>query len=301
MKYITYSILLLLTLAFYSCNSNEKTSDAYGNFEASELIISSEVPGKIILFTVEEGQQLKNGQLVAVIDTILLSKQKDFINASIKAIQSKRQNANPEIEVIKEQKDHLLNEKIRLKKLFDGNAATQKQIDDLDAQIRVLDKKIIALKSKVKDVNNSISAQATPLRVQLEQIREKIIKSKVVNPIDGQVLSVFKKQGEVTGAGMPLYKIADLSTMELKAYISGAQIPHIKLNQNVTILIDEDKDSNKSIEGKITWISSKAEFTPKTIQTKDERVNQVYAIKVMVENDGSIKIGMPGEVVFGRE
>ena len=301
MKHITYIVLVVLISTFFSCNSDEKTSDAYGNFEASELLISSEVPGKIILFTIEEGQQLSKGKLVAVIDTILLNKQKDFIYASISAIKSKRQNANPEIEVIKEQKNHLLNEKIRLKKLFEGNAATQKQVDDLNAQIKVLDKKIIAVKSKIKDINRGITAQIVPLKVQLEQIKEKIIKCKVVNPIDGQVLSIFKNKGEVTGAGMPLYKIADLSKMKLKAYISGAQLTHIKLNQEVTVLIDEDENNNKSLKGRITWISSKAEFTPKTIQTKDERVNQVYAIKVKVVNDGSIKIGMPGEVVFSSD
>jgi HlyD family secretion protein len=141
-------------------------------------------------------------------------------------------------------------------------------------------------------------AQIEPMEVQLQQVKEKIEKSKIINPIAGQVLSVFKRQGEVVGAGMPLYKIADLSVIELKAYVTGVQLPQIKLNQDVTVLIDDTENTNKSYKGTRSWISDKAEFTPKTIQTKEERVNLVYAIKVRVKNDGSMKIGMPGEVVF---
>lgn len=293
-----YIFSLIMMLSIISCDSNENGSDAYGNFEATEIMVSSEMPGKIISYSVEEGQTLKKDQLVAVIDTILLDKQKDLIKASIQAVKSKRQNSKPEIDVIVEQKSHLLNERKRLVKLFQGNAATQKQLDDLDAQIRVLDKKIIAVKNKTKDVNFSVSSQTAPLDAQMEQVKEQIIKSSVLNPIDGQVLSVYKRQGEVTAPGLPLYKIADLSTINLKAYVSGLQLPKIKLNQEVTVLIDESKDTNRSIKGNIVWISDKAEFTPKTIQTKEERVIQVYAIKVKVVNDGSIKIGMPGEIVF---
>lgn len=293
-----YIFSLVMILSIISCGSNEDGSDAYGNFEATEIMVSSEMPGKIISYSVEEGQTLKKGEIVALIDTVLLDKQKDLIKASIQAVKSKRQNSKPDIDVIVEQKSHLLSERKRLVKLFEGNAATQKQIDDLDAQIRVLDKKIIAVKNKTKDVNFSISSQTAPLDAQMEQVKEQILKSKVVNPIDGQVLSVYKRQGEVTAPGLPLYKIADLSTINLKAYVSGLQLPKIKLNQEVTVLIDESKDTNKSLKGNIIWISDKAEFTPKTIQTKEERVIQVYAIKVKVVNDGSIKIGMPGEIVF---
>lgn len=292
------ALIVVSIFSIFSCDSTENSSDAYGNFEAIEIMVSSEMPGKIISYSVEEGQVLKKGGIVAVIDTILLNKQKDLINASIHAVKSKRQNAKPEIDVLIEQKSHLLSERKRLVKLFEGNAATQKQIDDLDAQIRVLDKKSIAIKQKIKDVNFGVSSQTAPLKAQMEQVKEQIIKSKVVNPIDGQVLSVYKRQGEVIAPGLPLYKIADLSTINLKAYISGVQLPHIKLNQEVTVLIDEDKESNRSLKGTVIWISDKSEFTPKTIQTKEERVIQVYAIKVKVVNDGSIKIGMPGEIVF---
>jgi len=298
MKNIKYLVIIMMALSVFSCESIEKRSDAYGNFEATTITVSSEMPGKFIFLNISEGQLLKKGEIIGVIDTTLLNKQKDVLYASIKAVRSKRQNASAEVDVFHEQKQHLLSEQVRLKKLFEGNAATQKQIDDLNAQIRVLDKKIIAIKQKVKDVNYGISSQSSPLKAQIEQINERIKKSIIKNPIDGQVLSVYKELSEVTSPGMPIYKIANLSKMELKAYISGAQLPHLKLNQEVKVLIDEDEKSNKSLNGKVIWISSKAEFTPKTIQTKEERVNQVYAIKVEVENDGSIKIGMPGEIMF---
>ncbi len=300
MKKINYLLVAILALGLISCETTEKKSDAYGNFEATTVNVSSEMPGKILFFDIEEGDILKKAQVVAIIDTTLLHKQKEVLYASIKAIRAKRQHSGAEVDVLLEQKKHLLSEQIRLKKLLAGNAATQKQIDDLNAQIRILDKKIVAVKQKVRDANTGISSQSEPLKAQIEQINEQIKKSIITNPIDGQVLSVYKQPSEITASGMPLYKIADLSKMELKAYISGAQLPHIKLNQEVTVLIDEGKKSNKSMRGKVTWISSKAEFTPKTIQTKEERVNQVYAIKIEVENYGSIKIGMPGEVVFNN-
>ncbi len=298
MKNILNISLVILVFVLLSCEVKENKSDAYGNFEATTVMVSSEMPGKLIFLNVSEGQELKKDMVVGVLDTTLLHKQKDVLRASIRAIRSKRQSARAEVDVVKEQKKHLISELARLNKLFEGKAATQKQIDDLNSQIRIADKKIEAIKSKVKDINFGIVNQAAPLKAQIEQINEKIKKSVIKNPIDGQVLSVYKEQSEITGVGMPIYKIADLSALELKAYISGAQLPHIKLNQEVEVQIDEDASTNKSYSGKIIWISSKAEFTPKTIQTKEERVNQVYAIKILVKNDGNIKIGMPGEVNF---
>ncbi len=294
-KYLLFATVIT---GLSACSEQELKSDAYGNFEAIEYMISSEVSGKIIDFKVEEGENLKKNSIVAVIDTTLLHTQKQLLKATIKATKSKLQNVKPEIAVLNEQKTHLLHEKERLAKLVEGNAATQKQVDDLNSQIKILDKRILATESKVHDINKSILAQISPMEVQLKQVEERIEKSKVVNPIDGQVLSVFKRQGEVAGAGMPLYKIANLSIIELKAYVTGVQLPHIKLDQEVTVLIDDTENTNKSYKGIISWISNKAEFTPKTIQTKEERVNLVYAIKVRVKNDGSMKIGMPGEVVF---
>lgn len=298
MKILSYLTLTISIFLFISCSNNDVKSDAYGNFEATEVTVSSEMPGKLILLSVEEGQELKKGDIIGQIDTVLLLKQKNIIIANIAALDSKIQNQEPEIAVLLEQKSYLLNEKKRLKNLMEGNAATQKQMDDIESQINLTDKKISATKVKYSELNRGVLAQKSPLSEQIKQIDEQIRKSKLINPIDGQVLSVFKRESEVVAAGLPIYKIADLSSLDLKAYISGAQLPHIKLNQEVEVLIDQDEKTNKSMNGVITWISGKAEFTPKTIQTKEERVNQVYAIKIKVKNDGSLKIGMPGEVRF---
>jgi HlyD family secretion protein len=295
LNYITVSCLIL-----FSCTNSDNKSDAYGNFEATEILVSSEMPGKIIQLKVEEGIVLKKNDVIGLIDTVLLQKQKNVIKASINAIDSRTQNQGPEIAVLNEQKDYLLQEQKRLVKLMEGNAATQKQIDDIVSQISVLDKKIAATSIKYKEMNRGVLSQKRPLQEQLKQVDEQISKSRIINPIDGQVLSVYKREGEVTGAGMPLYKIADMSALLLKVYVSGTQLPHIKLNQQVEVLIDENANTNKKLSGEIIWISAKAEFTPKTIQTKEERVNQVYGVKVKVKNDGTLKIGMPGEVRFGK-
>ncbi|MBK7095373.1 MAG: HlyD family efflux transporter periplasmic adaptor subunit [Saprospiraceae bacterium] len=300
MKILNFTFISFVVLGIISCTNGDQKSDAYGNFEANELIVSSEMPGKILQLDVEEGIQLKQGQLVGLVDTVLLQKQKNVIAATIRSIDSKTQSQAPEIEVLTEQRSYLLTEKKRVIKLIEGNAATQKQLDDLESQITVIDKKITATKVKYYELNKGVLSQKSPLYEQLKQLEEQINKSKLINPVDGQILSVYKRTGEVTGAGMPLYKIADMSSLNLKAYITGAQIPHIKLNQKVEVLIDEDEKTNRKLEGEVIWISSKAEFTPKTIQTKEERVSQVYAIKVKVNNDGSLKIGMPGEVRFGK-
>ena len=298
MKILSYLTLTISIFLFISCRNNDVKSDAYGNFEATEVTVSSEMPGKLIQLNIDEGQELKKGDIIGQIDTVLLLKQKNVIIANIAALDSKIQNQEPEIAVLLEQKSYLLNEKKRLKNLMEGNAATQKQMDDIESQINLTDKKISATKVKYSELNRGVLAQKSPLSEQIKQIDEQIRKSKLINPIDGQVLSVFKRESEVVAAGLPIYKIADLSSLDLKAYISGAQLPHIKLNQEVEVLIDQDEKTNKSINGVVTWISGKAEFTPKTIQTKEERVNQVYAIKIKVKNDGSLKIGMPGEVRF---
>lgn len=300
MKPLNYFIAIFIGITLVSCSRNGEISDAYGNFEAIEIMVSSEMPGKILKLDADEGQQMKKGEIVGLIDTILLQKQKNVLKATINAVDSKIQDQAPEIDVLNEQKSYLLNEKKRLKNLMEGNAATQKQFDDIVSQILLIDKKIVATKVKYKELNKGILSQKSPLLEQLKQIDEQINKSKIVNPVDGQVLSVYKRAGEVTGAGMPLYKVADLSSLLLKSYVSGAQLPHIKLNQIVEVLIDEDEKTNKKLSGEVVWISGKAEFTPKTIQTKEERVNQVYAIKIKVKNDGSLKIGMPGEVRFSR-
>ncbi len=298
MKWLVY---FALGLVIVSCQKEVERSDAYGNFEATELMVSSELPGKIMHLDVQEGQHLRKGAPVALVDTTLLALKKQTLLASIRSIGATRQDVRPQLAVLEAEKRHLLHEKERVRKLIAGHAATQKQLDDLEAQLTVLEQKMRATKAKYRDINRNVALKVDPLQSQIDQIEAQMDKATVHNPIDGTVLRVYKHAGEMAAPGFPLYKIADMSNMELRAYVSGSQLPHIKTGQEVEVLIDDTAETNKSLKGVISWISDKAEFTPKTIQTKEERVTQVYAIKVVVKNDGSIKIGMPGEINFGSE
>lgn len=296
MKNIFLAIIALVMLT--ACEEELKTADAYGNFEAKEVIVSSEMGGKLLKFNVEEGQQIKSGALVAVVDTTQLILKQKQLRASIQTISGKRQDSQPQVEVFKKQKDNLLREKRRLEALIQGNAATKKQLDDLNGQIEVLDKQIAATQAQTATLNKGIMGEIQPLYVQIDQLSDQIRRASTYNPIDGVVLIKMAEPSEMTAPGKPLYKIADTKNMILRAYISGAQLPNVKIGQTVKVAIDETAETNRTLDGKITWISEKAEFTPKIIQTKEERVNLVYAIKIAVKNDGSLKIGMPAEVNF---
>jgi HlyD family secretion protein len=292
----------LLSFAFlallFSCDNNNGLADAYGNFEATEVLISAEATGKILMLDLEEGRRLQAGQLVGIIDTTQLHLKKLQLLAGIQAVSGKTQDAQPQIEILKEQKQNLLREKTRIEALLKDNAATPKQLDDIKGQIDVVDQQIASAQSQTQTFNRGVLGEIDPLRVQIRQVEDQIGKCYVYNPIDGTVLLKFAEPAEVTSMGKPLYKIADLKEMILRVYVSGAQLPHLKIGQKVQVLIDEDKETNRSLEGTVAWISDKAEFTPKIVQTKEERVNLVYAVKIRVQNDGSLKIGMPGEVMF---
>lgn len=296
MKNIFLVIIAIATLT--ACEEELKTADACGNFEAREVIVSSEMGGKLLQLNVEEGQELKAGALVAVVDTTQLVLKQKQLRASIQTISGKTQNAQPQVDVFKKQKDVLLREKRRVEALVQGNAATQKQLDDLNGQIEILDKQIAATEAQTATLNKGIMGEIQPLYVQIDQLTDQIHRATTYNPIDGIVLIKMAETAEMTAPGKPLYKIADTKNMILRAYVSGEQLPNIKIGQRVKVAIDETATTNRTLDGKITWISEKAEFTPKIIQTKEERVNLVYAIKIAVKNDGSLKIGMPAEVSF---
>lgn len=283
-----------MALFALSCSGNGNRSDAYGNFESTEIVISTEAAGKLIRFDVEEGVALEAKTLVGCIDTTQLALKREQLLASQQSIRSRSANILAQIDVIKEQKNVALIEKRRLENLFKENAATQKQLDDVNGQLNVLDKQMASIETQ----NASVLAEIRSLESQILQINDQIQKSVIVNPVKGTVLTKFAEPFEVIGYGKPLYKIADLTTMFLRVYVSGEQLPNIKLGQKVEVLIDQNKTENQKLEGEISWVSSKAEFTPKIIQTKQERVNMVYAVKVKVANDGALKIGMPGEVNF---
>lgn len=290
---------LLILITFSACDSDDETADAYGNFEATEYIVSAEGNGEILALSVEEGDELSAGKSVGWIDTSAIYFQKQKVLASLGSFGEKLLNSNYQVGVYKEQLKNLEYEKIRFTKLLENKAATQKQVDDLQAQIDLVKQQISAYKNTTNNRNSGILSEKKPLVAQLDILNDQLKKSQIVNPISGTILEKYAETGEITAFGKSLYKIADLSKMELKAYISGEQLPKVKIGQAVTVLIDKSNDENQELSGKVTWISSKAEFTPKIIQTKEKRVNLVYAIKVTVENtNGKLKIGMPGEVKF---
>jgi HlyD family secretion protein len=287
--------LWILGLVFLmACSGEVDESDAFGNFEVAEVIVSSQANGRILELNIEEGQAINSQMNIGSIDSVGLVLKKEQIEETIKAVKSKLENFATQIKVQDQLKANINIEKARVERLLKESAATQKQLDDIDGNLKVLDRQIEAIQSQSKSVLNEISA----LKKQRDQVVENIRNCQIINPISGTVLTQIAEMGEITGFGKPLYKIANLNQLQLKVYISGNQLAQVKLGQEVQVLIDEGEDGFKHLSGIIGWISSKAEFTPKTIQTKEERVNLVYAMKVNVKNDGSLKIGMPGEIRF---
>ncbi|KXX68945.1 HlyD family secretion protein [Flammeovirga sp. SJP92] len=292
-------ISIAITGTFFSCNSSDEKSDAYGNFEAVEVIISSEGQGRIINLDIEEGDKIKNGETVGQIDTVLLQLQKEEVEANIAALGSRVMSIHEQIAVFEAQKKKLLIDKERLEKLFANEAATQQQLDNVNSSLAINEKQLEATKRQIKDSNKATMSQYEPLSRKVDLINEQISRCKIIAPVKGTILQKFAEEGEMTSIGKPLYKVADLSTLKVKAYTSASQLSTIKVGQKVTVLTDTKEGAMKQTQGVIEWISDKAEFTPKTIQTKEERVSLIYAFKVKVENkDGFYRIGMPAEVNF---
>ena len=283
--------LIIASSVLTSCNSNKDLADGYGNFEAVETIISAESNGKLMSFKLNEGQVIQKGTPVGYIDTIPLSLKKEQLIASKTVIASKSKGILSQINVLKSQLKTANVSKNRIENLIKENAGTQKQLDDINGKIDMINQQIISVETQNAPIINELKS----LDVQVRQIEDQIQKSILTNPVSGTVLVKYAEPKEITAFGKPLYKIADLSTMQLRVYVSETQLSSIEIGQDVTVKIDEGDDM-KSMTGKITWIASEAEFTPKIIQTKEERVNLVYAVKIDVKNDGSLKIGMPGEM-----
>lgn len=283
--------ILLTAIILISCNKNNEKADAYGNFEATEITVSSESNGKIEFLNVEEGAQLIKGSLVGLIDTLQLHYYREQLKASIETVQSKSASVLSQINVLNEQLKTAKIEQTRIQNMYAENAATKRQIDEIDGKVKVIEKQISSVQTQNAPILNEIKS----IKVQIEKLDDQIKKSKISNPVDGTVLTKYAEPSEITAFGKPLYKIANLNEMELRVYVTETQLAQIKIGQKVTVAIDADNDTKK-YEGNITWISAQAEFTPKVIQTKEERANLVYAVKVVVKNDGSLKIGMPAEV-----
>ena len=303
-------LFIFSAIVLAACNGQESQTDAYGNFEADELIVGAEATGKIIRLDVEEGQQLQAGTLVGLIDSVQLMLKKEQLQATIRAVAAKSPAIGAQLAVFEKQMNAsrqqlatLQREKQRVENLLKNDAATPKQLDDLNAQIEQVQRQMdvileqrSATDAALNTQKGGLMSEIMPLQKQIAQLDDQIARCRVRNPAAGTVLSIYAETGEMTAFGKPLYKIADLSRMVLRAYVSGDQLGSIQLGQQVKVLIDAPDGGSRSFDGKITWISSKAEFTPKIIQTKDERVNLVYAVKIAVQNDGALKIGMPAEV-----
>ncbi len=292
------TFILLLILSLTACKNKESDFDASGTFEAEETIISAEATGEIKYFDIAEGQELSEGQLVGVIDTTQLMLKRQQLESQVEAILSRNPQVKLQISALQQQLKQASRELERVQNLQKAGAATQKQLDDASSQVSIVESQLDALKSSLSVTTASLAAETNPVKIQVAQIEDQIAKSKIINPVKGTVLTQYARKNEMAVTGKPLYKVADISSLILRAYITGDQLSLIKLNQKVKVLIDNEKDDYKEYTGTIEWISSKAEFTPKTIQTKDERANLVYAIKIRVPNDGYLKIGMYGEVKF---
>ncbi|MDP1623465.1 MAG: HlyD family efflux transporter periplasmic adaptor subunit [Bacteroidales bacterium] len=286
------AVMISLVFLGSSCTNSKDQPDAYGSFEATEVTISSLANGKIMVFNLEEGQLLDSNQFIGIVDTTDLHLKKMQITEQKNASASRKEDLTAQIAIQEQNRENLLVEKNRVIKLLKDGAATQKQLDDIKSGLNLIDKQVSSIKTQFKGIGD----QTGSIEQQIAQVRELIKNAYIINPVKGTVLTKYAENNEVTTFGKPLYKIADLREMQLRVYVSGAQLPHIKIGDNVEVRVDQDEKTNKKMDGVVSWVSQTAEFTPKTIQTKEERVNLVYAVKVRVINDGSLKIGMPGEI-----
>lgn len=296
-KLMPFCILVFLS----ACTGAGDEADAYGNFETDELTISSEAGGKVIRFHAREGQPLKAGDTAAVIDTVQLALRVRQVEASIHAINKKLPDEASQLAVYDERLAKINTEISRITALVNANAAPSKQLDDLRAELELTMKQKRAAASSLGVQSQGLLAEAEPLRYQLLQLKDQLQRSVVRNPIDGMVLTTLANENELASPGKPLYTIASMDPLILRAYVSEAMLGLVKTGDEVTVKTDAPDGSLTDHKGTVTWISSEAEFTPKMIQTRDERTTQVFAIKIEVPNDGSLKIGMPAEVYLDQE
>lgn len=296
-KYILLIGVVIIT-SLASCSKNKNDFDASGAFEAEETIISAEATGTLKEFNLTEGQELIINEPIGYIDSTQLYLKKLQLESQRSALLSRTPNVSVQLASINEQLKSAEYEKSRITKLVKAEAATSKQLDDINTQIDVLKKQLQAQKSNLDISTNGISKDAKAIDIQIEQLIDQLVKCKLISPMNGTILSKFVEVNEMVSPGKAMYKIADLSTINLRVYITADQLALVKLNDKVKVKTDDGKGGFNETEGIITWINSKAEFTPKTIQTKDERANLVYAMKVKVKNNGQFKIGMYAEIKF---
>ena len=290
--------LLSLPTFICSCGNGMPKYDATGTFETTEVLVSSEASGKLLRFDVEEGMMLKAGEEVGVVDTVQLSLKRMQLAANVKSVQEQRPDIFKQVAATKEQIAVAERERNRMRNLVQAGAGNQKQLDDAEAALTVLHKQLIAQNSSLQNNRQSLTWQGSSVGIQIAQVEDQLNKCHIVSPITGTVLAKYAETGELTSTGKPLFKVADVTLMYLRAYITSGQLAHVKLGQKVTIYSDYGAKEQKQYQGTVTWISDQSEFTPKTILTNDERADLVYAVKIAVKNDGFIKIGMYGGVKF---
>ena len=300
MKNKNIGILLILLAVAVSCKEETSKGDASGSFEAIETMVGSEVNGKILQLRIEEGQQLDSGQVIGYIDSTQLYLNKQRLMQNKRAVLSGRVKNNIQTEAIQSELKSAVLDRDRTENLVKGGVASQKQLDDANARVATLQAKIRAQENSLQTTTTSITEQGTTIDAQMQEINDQLRKCVIINSVKGTVLTKYAETYEIATIGKPLYRIADISTLLLRAYITGDQLHQVKLDQKVTVYTDDGKGGFKETTGVVVWINDKAEFTPKTIQTKNERANLVYAIKVRVENDGYLKIGMYGEVAWNQ-
>jgi len=307
---LTRIMPLFIVLAIASCRNNNDDYNASGNFEADETIVSAQQNGQLLSFPIKEGDTLAKGAIAGQIDVTGVTLQKEQAQASIRALHERTTDPAPRLELVKKQLavqqsqlQQQFRERARTENLVKADAATRKQLDDINSMIDQLEKQISVTRQQlsveqtnIANQNRSVLSETSPLKKSVAQFDDQIRKGMIVNPTSGTILTKYALQGEIASPGKALYKIANLDTLLLRAYITGDQLPQIKLGQQLPIRIDSADKQYKQYTGTITWISDKSEFTPKTIQTKNERANLVYAIKLRVKNDGYLKIGMYAEV-----
>jgi HlyD family secretion protein len=290
----TTSLVIIAAIILTGCSNKADEADAFGTFEATEVIVSAETSGRILKFEVTEGTEIEKGAEIALIDTTLFHLQKAEIDAGMKSVRTRISSINAQNDILNQQIVNLNVNISRIGNMLKDDAATKKQYDDLTGQVAVLEKQIAANNTQ----KSSIAAELSVYESKKATLNEQATRSSVKSPLKGTIIEKYSEAGEITAAGKPLVKIADLSLIKLKVYVSGAQLGSIKIGQDCTVRIDDGKKGYKSFTGTISYISGKAEFTPKIIQTKEERVTLVYAVTIDVRNEGTMKSGMPGEAIF---
>ena len=294
----SYTLIATALLSLAACNRGDGDFDATGTFEATEILVSSEANGKIMELNIEEGDRLDAGALIGYVDSTQLYLKKMQLSAGLRSVDIRKPDIRKQIAALEQQIATARTEQQRMENLVKAKAGNQKQVDDIVNNIKVLQKQLDAQYSTLHKTTGGADAEAESIVYQIMQLDDQLQKSRIVNPQAGTVLVKYAEPGEVTAAGKPLYKIADTDLLYLRAYITSDQLSTLKQGQTVRVFADYGEDDRREYPGTITWISDKSEFTPKGIQTKDERANLVYAIKIAVKNDGYLKIGQYGETVF---